>query len=33
MTDIDDRAHDVQLQKAVEYLREKLTAPKVASTP
>jgi carboxyl-terminal processing protease len=33
MTDIDDRAHDVQLQKAVEYLREKLTAPKVASAP
>jgi carboxyl-terminal processing protease len=33
MTDIDDRAHDVQLQKAVEYLREKLTPPKVASTP
>jgi len=33
MTDIDDRAHDVQLQKAVEYLRENLTAPKVASTP
>ena len=33
MTDIDDRAHDVQLHKAVEYLREKLTAPKVASTP
>ncbi|MCL6476567.1 MAG: S41 family peptidase [Firmicutes bacterium] len=31
MTDIDDRAHDVQLKKAVEYLREKLTAPKVAS--
>ncbi len=33
MTDIDDRAHDVQLKKAVEYLREKLTAPKVASAP
>jgi carboxyl-terminal processing protease len=33
MTDIDDRAHDVQLKKAVEYLLEKLTAPKVASAP
>jgi len=33
MTDIDDRAHDVQLQKAMEYLCEKLTAPKVASAP
>lgn len=33
MTDIDDRAHDLQLQKAVGYLREKMTAPKVASAP
>ncbi|MCS6831193.1 MAG: S41 family peptidase [bacterium] len=32
MTDIDDRAHDVQLQKAVEYLREQLAATQVAST-
>jgi carboxyl-terminal processing protease len=32
MSDIDDRAHDVQLQRAVEYLREKLTAPQVASS-
>ncbi len=33
MTDIEDREHDLQLQKAVEYLRGQLTAPKVASTP
>lgn len=33
MTDVDDRAHDVQLQKAVEYLREKLTSAGVASRP
>ncbi len=33
MADIDDRAHDVQLQKAVEYLRENLAAPRVASSP
>ncbi len=33
MTDIEDREHDLQLKKAVEYLREKLTAPKVASAP
>ncbi len=32
MTDIEDRAHDLQLQKAVEYLREKLTASQVASS-
>ncbi|GIV17667.1 MAG: peptidase [Armatimonadota bacterium] len=32
MTDIDDRAHDVQLQRAIEYLREKLTTPVVASS-
>jgi carboxyl-terminal processing protease len=33
MTDIDDRANDLQLQKAVEYLREKLTAPTSTASP
>lgn len=32
MTDIEDRAHDLQLQKAIEYLREQLTASQVASS-
>lgn len=33
MTDIDDRAHDLQLKRAIEYLKEKLTATTVASSP